>query len=102
MSNENVVVTTTKKKIKLLFKIHFSSFLTMILNNNVNFDYINLILDDVSLTNRKIRWIIEKTISNKTLNFNDISNEMIRSATRIANEQIRSLFERCFRIRGEI
>ena len=67
----------------------------MILNDIVNFDYVNLILDDKSLTSKEMRRVIEKMIFNKTLNFNDISNKMIRSAMRITNEQIRSLFERC-------
>ena len=69
----------------------------MILNDIVDFNYVNLILDDESLTSREIRRIIEKTISNKTSSLNDISNRVIRSAIRITNEQIRSLFERCFR-----
>ena len=68
----------------------------MILNDIVNFDYVNLILDDESLTNKKMRRVIKKTISNKTSNFNNISNKVIRSAMRIIDEQIRSLFERCF------
>ena len=97
LSNENDVVTTIKKKAKLLFKIHFSSSLTMILNDIVDFNYVNLILDDKSLTSREIRRAIEKTISNKTSNLNDISNRVIRNTMRITNEQIRSLFERCFR-----
>ena len=58
----------------------------MILNDIVDFDYVNLILDDESLTHKKMRRAIEKTISNKTLNLNDISNKVIRSAIRIANE----------------
>ena len=86
MSNENVVVTTTKKKTKLLFKTHFSSFFTIILNEIVNFDYVNLILDDESLTSKEMRHIIKKTISNKTLNLNDISNKVIRNAIKIVNE----------------
>ena len=69
----------------------------MILNDIVNFDYVNLILDDESLTSKEMRRAIEKTISNKTSNLNDISNKVIRSAMRITNEQIRSLFERCLR-----
>ena len=97
MSNESVVVTTTKKKTKLLFKTHFSSSFTMILNDIVNFDYVNLILDDESLTSKKMRRAIKKTTSNKTSNLNDISNRVIRSAMRIVDEQIRSLFERCLR-----
>ena len=97
LSNESVVVTTTKKKAKLLFKTHFSSSFTMILNDIVNFDYVNLILDDESLTSKEMRRAIKKTISNKTSNFNDISNKVIRSAMRIVDEQIRSLFERCLR-----
>ena len=97
LSNESDVVTTTKKKTKLLFKTHFSSSLTMILNDIVDFNYVNLILDDESLTSREIKRIIEKTISNKTSSLNDISNRVIRSAMRITDEQIRSLFERCLR-----
>ena len=69
----------------------------MILNDIVNFDYINLILDDESLTNKEIKRVIKKTISNKTSNLNDILNKVIRSVMRIVNEQIRSLFERCLR-----
>ena len=45
LSNEDVVVTITMKKTKLLFKTHFSTFLTMILNDIVNFDYVNFIFD---------------------------------------------------------
>ena len=86
MSSESVVVTTTKKKAKLLFKIHFSSSFIMILNDIVNFDYVNLILDDESLTSKKLRRVIEKTISNKASNLNDISNRMIRDAIRITDE----------------
>ena len=97
LSNENVVVTTTKKKTKLLFKTYFFSSFTVILNDIVNFDYVNFILDDESLTSKKIRRAIKKMISNKTLNSNDLLNRMIRSAMKIINEQIRSLFERCFR-----
>ena len=97
LSNKSVVVTTTKKKTKLLFKTHFSSSFTMILNDIVNFDYVNLILDDESLTSKKIKHAIKKTISNKTSNLNEISNKVIRNAIRIVNEQIRSLFERCSR-----
>ena len=63
----------------------------------INFNYINFILDVESLTNRKIKQAIEKKISNKISDFNDVSNEMIRSAMRITNEQIRSLFKRCLR-----
>ena len=81
----------------MLFKTHFSSFFTMILNDIINFNYVNVILDNESLTNREIRRIIKKTISNKTSNLNDISNKVIRSAMKITNEQIRSLFERCLR-----
>ena len=69
----------------------------MILNDIINFDYVNLILDDESLTSKKMRRAIKKTISNKTSNLNDISNRVIRSAMKITNEQIRSLFERCLR-----
>ena len=97
LSNKNVVVTTTKKKTKLLFKNHFSSSFTMILNDIINFDYVNLILDDESLTSKEMRRVIKKTISNKTSNLNDISNKMICSAMKIINEQIRSLFERYLR-----
>ena len=64
----------------------------MILNDIINFDYVNLIFDDKSLTSKEMRRVIKKTISNKTSNFNDISNRMIRSAIRITNEQIRSLY----------
>ena len=97
LSNESAVVTTTKKKTKLLFKTHFSSFLIIILNDIVNFNYVNLIFDDESLTNKEIKRTIKKTISNKTSNFNDISNRIIRNAIRITNEQIHLLFERCLR-----
>ena len=97
LSNENDVVTTTKKKAKLLFKIHFSSSLTMILNDIVDFNYVNLILDDESLTSREIKRVIKKTISNKTSSLNNISNRVIRNAMKIIDEQIRSLFERCLR-----
>ena len=97
LSNEDDVVTTTKKKRNMLFKIHFSSFLTMILNDIVDFNYINLILDVESLTVREIRRVIEKTISNKISNLNDISNKVIRSVIEIVNEQILSLFERRLR-----
>ena len=86
LSNKNVVVTTIKKKTKLLFKIHFSSFFTIILNDIINFDYVNFILDDKSLTNIAIRRAIKKKISNKTSNFNNISNRVILSAMKIANE----------------
>ena len=55
LSNESVVVTTIKKKAKLLFKTHFSSFLTMILNDIINFDYVNFIFDDESLTSKEMR-----------------------------------------------
>ena len=97
LNNESVVVTTTKEKTKLLFKTHFSSSLTMILNDIIDFDYVNLILDDELLTNKKMRRAIKKMISNKTLNLNDILNKIIRSAMKIIDDQIRSLFERCFR-----
>ena len=97
LKNENVVVTTTEQKTKLLFKTHFSSYCTIILNDIINFDYVNFIFDDESLTNKEIKRVIKKTISNKTLNLNDISNKVIRSAMRITNKQIRSLFERCLR-----
>ena len=96
MSNENIVITTTKKTTKLLFKTHFSSSFIMILNDIINFDYVNHVFDDESLKNKEINRVIKKTISNKILNFNDISNEVIRSAMKIIDEQIRSLFERCF------
>ena len=86
MSNENVVVTTKKKKTKLLFKTHFFSFFTLILNDIVDFDYVNLILDDESLTNKEMKRTIEKTISNKASNLNDISNKMIRNAMKKINE----------------
>ena len=97
LSNENVVVTTIKKKTKLLFKIHFSFSFTMILNDIVNFDDVDLIFDNESLKSKEIKRAIKKTISNKISNFNDISNKVIRSAMKIISEQIRSLFERCFR-----
>ena len=58
----------------------------MILNDIIDFDYINFILDDESLTNRKIKRVIEKTISNKISNLNDISNKVIRSAMKMTNE----------------
>ena len=58
----------------------------MILNDIVNFDYVNLILDDESLTNKKIKRAIEKTISNKILNLNNILNKVIRSAIKIINK----------------
>ena len=95
--NEDDVVTTTKKKRKLLFKTDFFSTFTMILNDIVNFDYINLILDDESLTIKEIKRAIKQTITNKTSNFNDILNKLVRSVMIVINEQIRLLFERCFR-----
>ena len=58
----------------------------MILNDIVNFDYVNFILDDESLTSKKIKRAIKKTISNKISNLNDISNKVIRSAMKIINE----------------
>ena len=58
----------------------------MILNDIVNFDYVNFIFDDESLTSKEMRRAIEKTISNKTSNLNDISNKVIRSAMKIINE----------------
>ena len=66
MSNESDVVTTTKKKTKLLFKTHFFSFFTMILNDIVNFDYVNLILDDELLTIQEVKRVIKKRLRTKS------------------------------------
>ena len=65
LSNESVVVTTTEKKTKLLFKTHFSSSLKIILNEIVNFDYVNFILDDESLTSKEIRHAIKNRFRTK-------------------------------------
>ena len=65
LSNESVIVTTTKKKAKLLFMTHFSSFFTMILNDIVNFDYVNFIFDDKSLTSKEMRRVIKKRFRTK-------------------------------------
>ena len=58
----------------------------MILNDIVNFDYVNLIFDDESLTNKEIKRVIEKTISNTISNLNNISNKVIRNVMKIIDE----------------
>ena len=90
------LVTTTQEKTKIIFQTHYLLFSKIFMNDIENFDYLLSIETNVSLTNREIKWIIYKTILNKTSKHIDYTNKVIRKLIDDASKQMRSLFEKCF------
>jgi len=63
--------------------------------NTIDFKYSLLIEDDVSLMHHKIKKVIYKVTSDKTLKHTRYINRIMRRLVDDTSEQVHSLFERC-------
>ncbi len=61
------IITTVQNKAKMMFQTHFSSSSEIFMLNIIDFKYLFLIEDDVSLIHHKIKRVIYKMTFNKTL-----------------------------------
>ncbi len=76
------IATTTKNKIKIIFRFYFSSLFTILINNLNKFSYLTFIIDKTILKREVIR-AMHKATSNKTLKINDIINRTLQQLIRI-------------------
>ena len=95
-TRENVVVTT-QNKVKIMFKIHFSSSSIVFMNDIKKFIYFLLTENDETVTHREIIKIVYKINSNKTSKINEIINKTLRQLARVIIEQIHSFFNKCIK-----
>ena len=86
------LIITAQDKIEIIFKIYFSSSLTLFMKDVEKFNYFLLIDDETSMTRRKIIKIIYKINSNKTFEINKIINKTLRQLACVIVKQIRFLF----------
>ena len=78
-----------------MFKTHFSSSLTITINDIEEFIYSTLIEKNDSIIKREVTKAIYKTILNKALRINEITNKALKQLIRVALTQIKSLFKKC-------
>jgi len=67
--------------------------------NTINFEYSFSIEDDILLTHHKIKRVVYKATSDKTLKHMRYTNRIMRRLVNNASEQICFLFERCLQKR---
>ncbi len=66
-----------QNKVKMMFQIHFSSFLEIFMLNIINFKYLLLIKNDTSLMHHEIKKVIYKATLNKMLKYMKYINKII-------------------------
>jgi len=64
------------------------------MQNTKDFDYYFLIEDNILLTHCEIKRVTHKTTFNKTLEYTNYTNKVMRKLINNASKQIRFLFER--------
>jgi len=72
------IATTTKNKIETIFRFYFSFSFTILINDLNKFFYSIFIENDEIILKRKVIRAMHKTISNKTLEINNIINCTLR------------------------
>ncbi len=77
------IATTTKNKIKTIFRFYFFSLSTILVNNLNKFFYLIFIKDDKIMSKRKVIKAMHKTTFNKILEINDVINRTLRQLIRI-------------------
>ena len=87
----------TQNKIKIMFKIHFSSSSIIFINNIEKFFYSSSADDEKTITNHKIIKVVYKINSNKMLEINEIINKTLQRFVNVVIKWIRSLFNKCIK-----
>ena len=82
-----------------MFQTHFSSSSKILMLNTINFKYSLLIKDDTSLMHYKIKRVIYKATSDKTLKYTEYTNRIMRRLINDMLKQIHSFFEKCLQKR---
>jgi len=72
------IITTAQNKVKMMFQTHFSSSSEILMLNTIDFKYLLLIKNDVSLIHHKIKRVIYKVIFDKTLKHTRYTNKIMR------------------------
>ena len=80
------LIITMQNKIKIVFKIYFSSSSTMFMKNVIKFNYSSSVDDKTWMIHRKIMKIIHKINSNKIFKINKIINKALRQFARVIVE----------------
>ncbi len=80
------IVTTAQNKVKMMFQTHFLSSSEILMLNTINFKYSLLIEDDISLTHCKIKRVVYKVTSDKTLKHMRYINRIMRRLINDASE----------------
>ncbi len=93
------IITTMQNKAKMMFQTHFSLSSKIFMLNTINFEYLLLIEDDVSLIHHEIKRVIYKATSDKILKHTKYINKIMHRLVDNTSEQIHSLFERCLQKR---
>jgi len=80
------IIITIQNKAKMMFQTHFSSSLKILMLNTINFKYLFLIEDDVSLMHHEIKRVIYKATFDKMLKhtkyINRIMHKLINNASK--------------------
>jgi len=88
-----------QNKVKMMFQTYFSSSSKIFMLNTINFKYLLLIEDDISLMHHKIKKVVYKVTSDKMLKHMKYINKIMRRLINNTSKQICFLFERCLQKR---
>ncbi len=89
------IITIVQNKVKMMFQTHFSSFSKIFMLNTIDFKYSLSIENDVSLMHCKIKRVIYKATSDKTLKYTKYINRIMHRLVDSTSKQICSFFEKC-------
>ena len=94
MKTHENVAAMTQNKVKIIFKIHFSSSSIIFMNDIEKFIYSSSTDDDETMTRREIMKVVYKIDSNKASKINKIINKALRQLARIIIKQICFFFDK--------
>ncbi len=80
------IITTAQNKVKMMFQTHFLSSLKILMLNTIDFKYSFLIKDNTSLMHHKIKRVVYKVTSDKTLKHTKYINRIMCRLVNDASE----------------